>query len=411
MAEIEVLHQQLKEKGMYTVPLTLPSMSDTKPSNNVHFQPIDPAHELPVQTMDQSLLNSSLNLLDNSPQPQSSSSNRSIPCGQTTPQGSVHASNSPIHAPLPHASQPNVPPTPYVNQTAVNQHMGTQPTPTPPRISTGPTNLQPLAKTLLSQVPSNIQLQQLPFVDAPPAPTQDSFVKNTASPSSRDTRSKSKNGQGVKQTLSTSSSTSTSMEKSGPICWNCGEAGHFKCNGPNPPYCSKCKQKGHLPIKCPLKGKSKETSQTPQRSQQTPVDQRFSNIRNKCIHCGGDHAPGTCPTRTQPQAAPSTVGYMAYKGNTSAGKTNDNVSPPYSTKNSQPIAGSMTPSSLVNNLTGTQGHVSGTHAPQVTPQVSPNASQQQNSYIHNNIPPMQIPNQFPPPPYFPIPFPPSHCTL
>ena len=62
----------------------------------------------------------------------------------------------------------------------------------------------------------------------------------------------------------------------------------------------------------------------------------------------------------------------------------------------------MTPSSLVNNSTGTQGCASGTQAPQVTPQVSPNASQQ-NSY---NIPPMQIPNQFPPPPYFPIPFPP-----
>ena len=105
----------------------------------------------------------------------------------------------------------------------------------------------------------------------------------------------------------------------------------------------------------------------------------------------------------QPQAAPSTVGYTAYNGNTGAGKTNDNVSHPYSTKNGQSVAGSMTLSPLVNNLTGTQGRVSGTHAPQVTPQVSPNTSQQ-NSY---NIPPMQIPNQFPPPPYFPIPFPPS----
>ena len=157
-------------------------------------------------------------------------------------------------------------------------------------------------------------------------------------------------------------------------------------------------------MKCPLKGKRKETSQ---RSQQSPVDQRFSNIRNKCIHCGGDHVPGTCPTRMQPQAAPSTVDYMVYKGNTGAGKTNDNVSPPYSTKNGQSIAGSMTPSSLVNNPTGTQGHASGIHAPQVTPQVSPDASQQHNSY---NMPPMQIPNQFPPPPYFPIPFPPPPIT-
>ena len=66
-AEIEVLHQQLKGKDMYNVPPTLPSTSDTKPSNNVHFQPIDPAHKSPAQAMDQSLLNSSLNLLDDLP--------------------------------------------------------------------------------------------------------------------------------------------------------------------------------------------------------------------------------------------------------------------------------------------------------------------------------------------------------
>ena len=84
-AEIEVLRQQLKGKGMHTVPSAVPSTSNIKPSNNVHFQPIAPAHKSPVQTMDPSLLNSSLNLLDDSPRPQSSSSNRSMPCGQTTP--------------------------------------------------------------------------------------------------------------------------------------------------------------------------------------------------------------------------------------------------------------------------------------------------------------------------------------
>ena len=97
----------------------------------------------------------------------------------------------------------------------------------------------------------------------------------------------------------------------------------------------------------------------------------------------------------QPQAAPSTTSYRAYKGNTGAGKINDNVSSPYSTKIGQSIAGSTTPASLVKNLTGTQGLAYGTYAPQVMPQVSPNTSQQQNSYIHNNVPPMQIPNQFP----------------
>ena len=192
------------------------------------------------------------------------------------------------------------------------------------------------------------------------------------------------------------------MEKSGPTCWNCGEAGHLKHNCPNPPYCSKCKQKGHLPVKCPLKGKRKETSQTPQKAQQMSVDQRFSNIRNKCIHCGGDHAPGMCPTRTQPQATPSAAGYPVYNGSTGAGKTNNNASLSFSTKNCQSTAASTTSISLVNNSTGAQGGASCTQAPWITPQVSPNTSQQ-NSY---NIPPMQPPNQFPPPPYFPIPFPP-----
>ena len=35
--EIEVLCQQLKGKGMYTVPPALPSTSNIKPSHNVHF--------------------------------------------------------------------------------------------------------------------------------------------------------------------------------------------------------------------------------------------------------------------------------------------------------------------------------------------------------------------------------------
>ena len=301
-----------------------------------------------------------------------------------------------------HASNGHVPPTPYVNQMAVNQHMGTQATRILPRMSTGPTDLQPPTKTPPLQVPSDIQPQQLPFVDVPSTPTQDYSANNTDSPSTRDTRSKSANRQGVKQTSSASSSASTSMEKSGPICWNCGEAGHLKLNCPNPPYCSKCKQKGHLPMKCPLKGERKETSQMPQKAQQTSVDQRFSNIRNKCIHCKGDHAPGACPTRTQSQAIPSTAGYPVYNGSTSAGNTNNNASLSFSSKNGQSAAASTTPISLVNNLTGAQECVSCTQEPQITPQVSPNTSQQ-NSY---NIPPMRPPNQFPLPPYFPIPFPP-----
>ena len=190
--------------------------------------------------------------------------------------------------------------------------MAAQTTPILPRMSTGPMNLQPPPKILSSQMPSNIQSQQLPFVNTPPASTKNHSADNKNSPSTHETRSKTSNRQGIKQSSSVSSSASTSMGKSGPICWNCGEVGHRRRGCQNPPYCSKCKQKGHLPVKCPLKGKRNETSQMPQKVQQTSVDQRFSSIRNKCIHCGGDHAPGSCPMKTQPQATPNTASYQMY---------------------------------------------------------------------------------------------------
>ena len=192
------------------------------------------------------------------------------------------------------------------------------------------------------------------------------------------------------------------MGKSGPICWNCGEVGHWRRNCPNPPYCSKCKQKGHIPVKCPLKGKRNKTSQMPQKVKQTSVDQRFSSMTNKCIHCGGDHASGSCPMKTQPQATLNTAGYQLYNNSTGAGKVNNNASLSFSSKNSQPAAAGMTPSSPVINLSGVQGHSSCAQEPRITPQVSPSTSQQ-NSY---NMPPVHPPNYFPPPPYFPILFPP-----
>ena len=129
-AEVEVLCQQLKGRGMYTVPSTASTTSSSKTCGNVHFQPINPAQKSSVQAMDQSLLNSSLNLLDDSPQSQSSSSNGPIPHGQATPPVPVYKGNYPV------------PPMPYINQTAVDQHMRAQPTPIPPRMSMGPMNVQ-----------------------------------------------------------------------------------------------------------------------------------------------------------------------------------------------------------------------------------------------------------------------------
>ena len=51
-AEVEVLCQQLKGRGMYTVPSVMLTTNSSKSSGSVHFQPIDPAQKSSVQAMD-----------------------------------------------------------------------------------------------------------------------------------------------------------------------------------------------------------------------------------------------------------------------------------------------------------------------------------------------------------------------
>ena len=86
----------------------LPSTSGVKTNSQVLFQPIVPAYATPVQHRDQALFNLSLNLIDNLPRPQTS--------------GSI------AHIPQPCTPHAKMPPTPYVNQMMVNQHMDVQPT-------------------------------------------------------------------------------------------------------------------------------------------------------------------------------------------------------------------------------------------------------------------------------------------
>ena len=153
-------------------------------------------------------------------------------------------------------------------------------------------------------------------------------------------------------------------------------------------------------MKCPLRGRKTEKPQTQQKGQQTPVDPMFSNSRNRCIHCRGDHAPGPCPMKTHLQATQDAAGYQTYNNGAMTGKANANNPPSFSSKNGQPTAANMTPSSPKNSV-GAQRHPSCMRE-SITPQVSPNTSQQ-NCY---NVPPVHPPNPFAPPPYFPIPFPP-----
>ena len=78
------------------------------------------------------------------------------------------------------------------------------------------------------------------------------------------------------------------------------------------------------------------------------MDPLFSNIRNRCIHCGGDHAPGPCPTKTRLQATQNAAGYQTYDNGAATDKTNANHPPSFSSKSGQSTAANMTPSSPKN---------------------------------------------------------------
>ena len=333
----------------------LPSTSGVKANSQVIFQPIVPAYVTPVQYRDQALFNSSLNLIDDSPRPQTSGSTARIA--------------------QPHALHTKMPPTPYINQAMVNQHMDVQPAPVPRRVPAGTETSQqqqhPSADTPLC--PTNAQPAPLPFIQTLPT----------------DTRTKSKNGQGIKQ------SKGLPADKPDTTCWRCKQPGHLKHDCPMPPFCIKCRQEGHPPYKCPQQNQRNDSLTT---QVQNTVDPRFSNMMNKCIHCGGEHKPALCPMRTQSQTAPSSSSWTSQTGTTSAGKNNNNMFPQQGTKNSLSTVGSTPPTLVVNNSPAPQGNANVNRVQQITPQVSPNTP-------HNlyNTPPIQ--NQFAPPAYFPIPFP------
>ena len=149
------------------------------------------------------------------------------------------------------------------------------------------------------------------------------------------------------------------------VCWRCGEPGHKKRDCRKPPFCGKCRKEGHVPALCHL-----STGPTLPSPLQQQVD-KFSNPTNRCIHCGGDHVPGSCPVRYQPKATSSTSHYSS-------------------------------PQQRTGNNDVASGQVRG----QVTPQVSPLAQV-------NTLAQPTHSNSFPPPPYFPIPFPPppSHLQM
>ena len=81
------------------------------------------------------------------------------------------------------------------------------------------------------------------------------------------------------------------------------------------------------------------------------------------------------------------------------GKNNTNVFPLQFTVNGSSTAGDTPPTRVVNNLPMQHGHPTANQIPRATPQVSPHMSQ-------NQYTAQPIQNQFAPPAYFPITFPP-----
>ena len=245
-AEVEVLCQQLKGKGVYPAPPTYTQI--TKP--NVHFQLIQPAKLFPLQPQDRLLFDPLLNTMGGSTRSQSHSSEDSMQSGQT-------ASHK-VHTPSPRIPEPTIPPTPYVNQAAVEQHMRVQSPPVPPR-NTATVAAPP-------QESPGISIAQEPLITlATLQQTPPQAQEQPTRPSPQQKKSKSKDGQGVKQAKNNKTTDSA------PVCWRCGEPGHLKRDCRKSPFCGKCWKEGHIPALCPL---SKEPAQPSPPQQQV---NKFSN--------------------------------------------------------------------------------------------------------------------------------------
>ena len=283
--EVEVLRQQLKGKGVYPAPPNYTHITQ----QNVHFWPIQPANLSPLQHQDRLFFDPLLSTTTGSTGSQSDS--------VRDPTQGCHSTSPKVHTPSPRMPGPAIPPTPYVNQAAVERHMRTQSPSVPPRnLATVAAPPKESPETSVAEEP----LITLATSQQTPPQAQKRLTRSPQQPK----KSKSKDGQGVKQSKNIHPTDNT------PVCWRCGEPGHKKWDCRKQPFCRKCRKEGHVPALCPLGKGPTLPSQLQQQAD------KFSIPANRCIHCGGEHVPNSCPVRYQPKATSGSSNHGSPKQNT-----------------------------------------------------------------------------------------------
>ena len=200
-SEVEVLRHQLKGKGVYPAPPNYTQINQ----QNVHFQPIHLATLSPLQPQDR--------LFFDPLRSTTTGSTGLRPDRVHGPTQDCDSTPPKVHTPTPCIPEPTIPPTPYVNQAAVEQHMRTQSPSVPPR------NIATVAPPP-SESPQASVAQETLITLATSSPPRASN-RLTASPQ-RPKKSKSKDGRGIKQ------SKNFNATDIAQVCWRCGEPGHKK---------------------------------------------------------------------------------------------------------------------------------------------------------------------------------------
>ena len=254
--EVEVLRQQLKGKGVHPAPPNYTHITQ----QSIHFRPIQPVNLSPLQHQDRLFFDPLLSTTTGSTRSQSD--------GVRDPTQGCHSTSPKVHTPSPRMPGPAIPPTPYVNQAAVEQHMRTQSPSVPPR------NLATVAAPP-KESPETSVAEEPPITLATSQQTPPQAQKRLTRSPQQPKKSKSKDGQGVKQSKNINPTDNT------PVCWRCGEPGHKKRDCRKQPFCGKCRKEGHVPALCPL-GKGP----TPPSQLQQQAD-KLTIPANRCIHCGG----------------------------------------------------------------------------------------------------------------------------